>query len=349
MPQYFAQQVSNQESKNPEALKDDVSVKSSVSGRDGNRILYVRYLFALAFICLMVLVSELSGQSEIIFPETLAVLTGMWVVRRPPWHVSRLRLVLLLTSAAFFGYFLVVFVDIPMYAKYMIGFTFCMVLLKLSRCTVWPILSACILPILLHSDSVVYPISVFVMMTLVCLGQYLMERAGMHEKTHFTPTDKPNAKSWLKLALRIGLFAILAAPAFITQQYYLVVPPLIVAYAGFTERGNILHKHWLKTIVLFAIVATLATAIRYYLNLKWGLSLTLCGALSTCVLFVLFELFNIHLPPVGAAALLPLVINTQTLWLYPIELTVGAFVFIGIPHLLFSYLPDRHAAKQTLK
>lgn len=326
----------------------EVPKAKTTAAPSDNKLLYARYLFSLVFICLMVLVSELTGQSEIIFPETLAVLTGMWVVPSPPWHVSRPRLVILLTVSAFLGYFLVVYVNLPLFAKYMIGFTFCAVVLNLVRCNVWPMFSACILPLLLHSDSIVYPLSVFTMMLLIVLAQRLMEKAGLRKEAHYDPAPKPTPRSWALWAARIALFAVLAIPAFAFQQYYLVVPPLIVAYAGFTDRANFLHQHWLKTIVLFAIVATLAALIRYFLNLTWGLSLTLCAVVSAAMLFVMFELFNIHLPPIGAAALLPLVINTQTLWLYPIELTVGAIALIGIPHLLFYYLPNKRDEKRSL-
>ncbi|MDO4850995.1 MAG: hypothetical protein Q4A93_03955 [Actinomycetota bacterium] len=315
----------------------------------GRRPLYFRYLCALVFITLMTLIAELLGDAEIIFPETLAILTGMWVVERPPWHVSKLWLVILLTASALLGYFLVAHIDCPIYVKYMTGFVFCTVVLYSVRCTVWPMFSACILPILLGTDSIIYPIAVFLLMTGVALGMWGLEELGLHGKSRFRPSERPNKQGWLLWLGRVVLFGVIAAPAMYFGQYYLVVPPLIVAYVGFSQRGNPLHDHWLKTIILFAIVALLGTCCRFLLNLTLGLPLTLVTAVSACMLFVLFELFKIHLPPIGAAALLPCVINTATIWLYPLELAAGAVVLIGGAHLVFRWLPDHLDAKRALE
>lgn len=315
----------------------------------GKRPLYLRYLCALVFITLMTLVAELLGDMEIIFPETLAILTGMWVVERPPWHVSKLWLVILLTASALLGYFLVAHIDCPVYVKYMTGFVFCTVVLYSVRCTVWPMFSACILPILLGTDSIIYPIAVFILMTGVALGMWGLEELGLHERSHFRPSERPDKRGWLLWLGRVVLFGVIAAPAIYLGQYYLVVPPLIVAYVGFAQRENPLHEHWIKTIILFALVAFLGTCCRYLLNLTLGLPLTLVTAVSACMLFVLFEAFKIHLPPIGAAALLPCVINTATIWLYPLELAAGAVVLIGGAHLVFRWLPDRLDAKRALE
>ena len=48
-----------------------------------------RYICALLMILLMVGVSELMGEKEIIFPEMAALTIGMWIVDKKVWTVSR--------------------------------------------------------------------------------------------------------------------------------------------------------------------------------------------------------------------------------------------------------------------
>lgn len=62
-----------------------------------------RYICALLMILLMVGVSELMGEKEIIFPEMAALTIGMWIVDKKVWTVSRLKLVLLMSIGAIVG------------------------------------------------------------------------------------------------------------------------------------------------------------------------------------------------------------------------------------------------------
>jgi len=302
---------------------------------------YLRYAVAVFYLFLMLLVAELTGEREIIFPETAALVVGLWVVSSPAWKMSRVRLVLLLTAGALVGYLLVIAPGMSLWMKYLLSFAFCTVALNLARCTVWPMYSAGILPLLIHSDSIVYPLSVFVLLVGVAAGELVLERVGLHERVHLELAQKTDAASWRMWLGRFALFSLLAVPALLCGQPFLVVPPIIVAYVGFTMRENPLHEHWIKTVVLFAVVSTCAALIRGVLDLGLGVNTILCGCLSIALAYALFEVFDIRLPPVGAAALLPWVIDTSRLVLYPIELSMGALVSIGLAHLFFFVLPRR--------
>jgi hypothetical protein len=310
----------------------------------GKRGMYLRYVLSVVFVFLMMLVAELTGEREVIFPETAAILVGFWVVPQAAWYMSRVRLVGLLTAAALLGYLLVVALEAPLYVKYLIGFAFCGVMLNATRCNIWPMFSAVILPLLIHADSIVYPISVFVILTCVALGEVVLERLRLCSSKELKLAPKPDVRSWKAWLGRFVLFALLAAPAMFTGQYFLVVPPVIVAYAGFTTRDNPLHEHWVKTVAVFAVVSSCGALIRGFLDLGLGLNTTLCASLAVSLAYVFFELFDVRLPPIAASALLPWVIDTSKLVLYPIELTCGAFAFIGLAHLMFYYLPRRREA-----
>ena len=70
-----------------------------------------RYICALLMILLMVGVSELMGEKEIIFPEMAALTIGMWTV-------SRLKLVLLMSIGAIVGVCIVRYSPFPLIVTY---------------------------------------------------------------------------------------------------------------------------------------------------------------------------------------------------------------------------------------
>lgn len=97
----------------------------------------------------MVGVSELMGEKEIIFPEMAALTIGMWIVDKKVWTVSRLKLVLLMSIGAIVGVCIVRYSPFPLIVNLCISFAFSAICLQVSRTTLIPQISACMLPILL--------------------------------------------------------------------------------------------------------------------------------------------------------------------------------------------------------
>lgn len=104
----------------------------------------------------MVGVSELMGEKEIIFPEMAALTIGMWIVDKKVWTVSRLKLVLLMSIGAIVGVCIVRYSPFPLIVNLCISFAFSAICLQVSRTTLIPQISACMLPILLGTESWVY-------------------------------------------------------------------------------------------------------------------------------------------------------------------------------------------------
>ena len=77
-----------------------------------------RYICDLLMILLMVGVSELMGEKEIIFPEMAALTIGMWIVDKKVWTVSRLKLVLLMSIGAIVGVCIVRYSPFPLIVTY---------------------------------------------------------------------------------------------------------------------------------------------------------------------------------------------------------------------------------------
>lgn len=116
-----------------------------------------RYICSLAMIMLMVGAAELSGQREILFPEMAALVIGLWIVGKRVWCIRPWQMALFLPLVASFGVLIVRFSPLPLPLNVTVAFLFTAAMLYILRSSFYPMLSACILPVLLGTDTWVYP------------------------------------------------------------------------------------------------------------------------------------------------------------------------------------------------
>lgn len=299
------------------------------------RIKFERYFYALIMILLMVGIAELSGEKEIIFPEIVALTIGAWVAEKQPWTINKRKLFFLMSLASVVGVLVVRYLHIPLFAEVLLCFAFTGVALTLTRTTLLPIISACILPIYLNITSWVYPISVCVMSLMIILMQWIMEKRRIKRKNTYYPCVydyKIEIKKWAKLMIALAMISLIP---FKSQNLFFIAPPLIVAFAEFSNVKSPIRKHPYKIFAVLVLAAVSGTVLREVLNMYLHLPLTACAVLACVLLFATFERVNILFPPAGAILLLPLVIDVKDLMMYPIQVAIGSAVFIITALLLF--------------
>ncbi|MEG1229516.1 MAG: hypothetical protein RSD71_12540 [Flavobacterium sp.] len=312
-----------------------------------------RYLSALIMIVLMVGISEWLGEKEILFPEMAALVLGFWVIDKKIWTVSRPMLIVLMTVCAFFGILLVRFSPFPLLVNIAISFVFTSACLVVTRTTLIPITSAAMLPVLLGTESFIYPISVFVMSLLVVFGQWFLEKNGLRKAVIIDRKKgkyKHTLQHWIKLFF--GLLLIAAIPVLNNQLYY-IVPPLVVMFIEFSSSSSGFRNRPLQVYLVVVIAAFLGTIFQYYVHTLLGLSLMFTVTLLFLCLFVLFEITRKPFAPACAIALVPMIIPQNNLLLYPFQAAVGSAVFLFAAmvfflkcyrwkreHLLICFLPQ---------
>ena len=171
-----------------------------------------RYFYALLMILLMIGAAELLMEREIIFPEMAALTIGMWIVDKRVWRVSRIGVVVLMALGAIAGVCIVRYSPFPLLANLMFAFAFAAICLTLSRATLVPQISACMLPVLLETESWVYPVAVFIMSVIVVGGQWGMERMGLREKITYTSVSvnwREALVRWAFLLMTVGAVALI--------------------------------------------------------------------------------------------------------------------------------------------
>lgn len=298
-----------------------------------NKKQIITYITSLIIICLMVGASELLHEREIIFPEISAIALGALFAPVQSWNTNRPRLFLSISFLSFVG---IAISSLPMslLIKIPLGLLIAFSVLILSQISFVPLISACLLPIVIGSKSIYYPISVVLVVGKIVLIQALYEHLGLHDHREYVPIPftKKRHLFYAKHFLILSLFMIIPV---LSGEMYFMIPPLIVAYVEMSSPRSKLKHHYSEAIILMGIAAILGVVVKMGLYEYLGVSLTLCALLINAIMFLLCAKIKLYMPPCGAIATLPLLLQGDHLIYYPIEAIVGFMILTFIALTFF--------------
>ncbi|MEA5115171.1 MAG: hypothetical protein VB050_14215 [Geobacteraceae bacterium] len=296
----------------------------------------INELPAILLVLAMFAAAEFTGQKEIIFPEIAALALGAWVMEKSPWQSSHFHFWLSPTLAALTGILIVRFFSYMPF--FMIIGAFCLVVLqlKLFRSAVLPSISAAILPIITHSDSWYYPLSVCVLTGTIAIGRKVLHRSGCGKDPGFetgTPRQRkaggewslPDLTHWSKLLAGVTL---VSAAAIGGSLMFMVAPPLIVAFIELSKPGGALRDKAGKALVLLGSAAFSGV---FWLQLTqnvlhWPVWISAC--IATATVFFLYHALSMPFPPAVAIALLPTILPETSISAYPWHVLAGSAAFV---------------------
>lgn len=298
-------------------------------------VLRIRYLFALGMILAMVGIAELTGEKEIIFPEMAALTIGLWIVDKRVWTVKKWQLIFLMTLGALVGIGIVRLSLFPLIVNLLLAFSFTAICLLFTNTTLIPLISACMLPVLLQTESWIYPSAVFVMSVLIAGGQKIMEKYKL--RTEIPPLSlqrqwKKDSIRWLSIG---GTLFFLSAFALYTSQPYFIIPPLIVTYVEFVNSKAGFRNRPVQTLLLLVTASTIGTFFQIIGYQHFHLPETIVVLCIFICLFTLFEWIGKFFAPAAALALIPTILPQRNLIWLPLQVTIGATLLIATALLLF--------------
>ncbi|MFL0196985.1 hypothetical protein ACJDU8_15665 [Clostridium sp. WILCCON 0269] len=293
---------------------------------------------AIVLVIAMCMISGYIGEKEIIFPEISALAIGAWVMEKSTWGNKNFHLWLSPTIAALTG--LVITRFLPYYPFFMIIGAFILVVLQLKviGSEVTPSFSAAILPILTHTQSWYYPLSVCILTGIIVCGKKLIHNSYKEKGTSTELLESLKEKrkvnhireeliNWVKLLTSIMF---VSGVALYFHWDYIIAPPLIVAFVELAKpKGKLYSKTGLVfiSLVLAAFSGVLWLYLVYYL-LHWPVWIS--AGLSMGCIFLIFHFLQFTLPPAAAITLLPMIIPLKNLCMYPWQVSVGSAIFLLI-------------------
>ena len=309
--------------------------------RSENSKRYINYLLVCFVIIIMTGASEIFSEKEIIFPEIAALAVGALAAPKRSWQVSRTRMVILIAVCASLGVLIVRAVNVEMWLQIVAAFSICQIIYLYSGTTFAPLISASALPVLLQTESWIYPISATVLTAIICVIQMITEKVGLRTYEPFTPVPGPDRYDIRDAVVRILCAGAAAAPALLADWRFCVAPPLLVAFTELSRQQSPARQKPVKVILLITLCAVSGAAARIILSVEIGLPLTVSAAAASVIMLILMHKIHLYMPPAGAMAILPMLLQESQLMVYPLQVLLGITVLTAAALTLFRKHPDK--------
>lgn len=283
----------------------------------------------------MIAISTYTGEKEIIFPEMAALTIGLWIVDKRVWKVNWWQIILLMTLGAVGGICIVRYSPLPYVLNFSLAFMFAGTCLLISRATLIPLISACMLPVLLHTETWLYPIAVLSLSVIAVSGQKLMERFGIRQPIEAVFAEKTGMKDIARWSAMLFFVFFVSLLAVLLDCPYFIIPPLVVTFAEMVNSKAGFRNRPTQIFLFLTVAATLGSMSQligyYYLHLPEGvIALFIAGCL-----FCIFEWTGKYFAPAGALAFIPMLASRDSLMWLPLQASIGAALFITAAMVVF--------------
>ena len=293
------------------------------------------------FVTLMVAAAELSGEREIIFPEITALAIGYIVAEKRSWHVNSIRIVVLITLCAIAGVLIVRSRFAGILTEILIAFALCQLIFMYSGTTFAPFVSAVILPIMMQTESFVYPASAFVLTLIIVALHTLFLKCGIRSDEDYVPKRLNSKTDYIDAVLRVISVGIVGAVAFMSGYRFVIAPPLLVAFTEFSRPGNKACNKPFKTIAVVTLCAVIGAVCRYFINISLGMPLTVAAAVAAVLLLAVIHKSRMFMPPAGAITILAMIIPETAVMTFPVQILCGVGSFMLLTHIIFKSRHDK--------
>jgi hypothetical protein len=286
-------------------------------------------LIAVIYMSVIAAVAAATGAVYVLFPELGALSHDVFTRPRGTWAASPLLLAITPALTGVVGIFFTCLLPYGFLSVLAI-LTVSIVLIIALRSPIAPAISAGLLPLVLEIKSWWYPAGILFGTGLLGLLSLLWTgvsvRLGWLEPATLRDVEDEEIEHtgggfyWL---IALMAFVVVAVGAVkLTGLRFLLFPPLVVI--GFEMFGHTEICPWAKR-PLFLPLACFMTACAGFFFCRWLGPVPLAAACSMACGIVVLRLFNLHVPPALAVALIPMVMDHATI-MYPVSVGIGTLV-----------------------
>lgn len=309
--------------------------------------LYVRIAITLLLIVFMVWCANFLQEREFIFPELAALAVGQLVLVKRVWCIDKWRTLILLPSAALLGTVLHLYSPCGFVCNILFGFMGVALLLIVLRSSLYPAISACLLPLVIGEVSWLYPLIVlFLTVVLVCL-QWCLEKTHFRTLLPFRPVDRTFKERMVRV---LPILVIVVAVAFASELFasrFIILPPLVVLFVEFARPEASIRKVPIRLLIFIAIATLLGNFGKFVLEPILQMSQTLATGIVLLLLFAVFLQQRRYFAPAAAIAILPQLLHQENWFAFPLEVTLSAVFFVGVALLFFRVKGARYSKEAT--
>lgn len=290
---------------------------------------------ALAVLTVMVMTAaaELSGEKEILFPEIAAIAAGALIAPKFAWKTSKLRLFVLICIGSVMGLLISMFVPFMLGVKLCIAFLAASLLFRFSGTTFAPVISSVVLPVMLGTDSVIYPIAAAVLTLLILMERLLIEKLGIAEKSEFSPEPMPDKNAIILLAARWLIGSIAIVPAVGNGFGFAVAPPLLVAFTEFCRKDSAVRKRPAAITLLIVVCALVGAVCRFVFTLL-GWKMFIAAGVTMLIVCIIMKSVKLFVPPAAALSVLAFLIPEEAVVTYPLQIAAGTLFFVSAGRII---------------
>lgn len=276
----------------------------------------------------MIFLSMIFGEREIIFPELAAVSTGLLIIDKRVWAVNRLSTFVLLTLMAIFGTIISLYSPLSTWLNMSIGVLVTLISLRIAHSNFYPIISAVVLPIMMHEGGLLY------ILVTICGGVLIILAREFEFATNLRQADSPQKptdynKNWfVAFGPRTIIIGFIIYAFFKIGLCYGMLPPLIVAFVELSFNKSGMRKGAFVVLLLLLsaiILGSVAVYTSYKLNIM-PIYISIC--LAEICLFCIFELANRKFAPASATILVPALIAPDNIIQFACNASIGAITFV---------------------
>lgn len=252
--------------------------------KDSTRILKI--IISALLILLMSAACSCFRSPEILFPEAAALAAGCFVSGCIPWNIKHIQFTAVMTAAACAGLLLSRACFIPMYFRTVLGIIAAYTILCVTKTSLTPAVSACLLPVLTGAKSFYYIGSVFVISALCDAGSFILCKKGLCRKRPFYLHTRFHTALWLQRTVILSLFLILPV---LTKNYAFIAPPLLVAFTAISDPARHERHEPFALAVLFFMTGGTGSAV-HQLYLSGMLSLYAATVITVLCVFLVMHM-----------------------------------------------------------
>lgn len=298
---------------------------SSKEGKHQKMVVVIRYILAITIISLMGVASMTLRDKAVIYPPAAAMLLGLIIKERQPWHVSPWSIPVLLTLSALVGIILAARLEAYPVTALSLGFLLTGALLLITEATLFPTLATCLLPIVLHTTSWMYSASVLTLSTLTILISTVITRGGWRQSampSFHTASRISIGKVRHWLLMWISMLPLLIA----AQQLHkgaLIAPPLIVVLVSLCQPDDRKHRHPRRVLATIFLSSCCGVFCRMVLLDGLSMPLYIVMPFAMALSLIVMNHMRLIMPPIAALSLLPFALSGNVL-LFPLLVSAGA-------------------------